>query len=221
MGAAPWATAANILDRVARIGPSPAAVGMAAQSHGLRIDVPHLDDLPNRRLDALQHVGVGRPGSEVDVGLHDQIPVAHIAGEVGRTAVPRSRVGVQVLGYLLVEPDEHGELLALCVALGNGQACPGGGPRRRWCSRRGSGVPRGTRPAGDWPMVTRSRSEKSLSLTHRSGNSWKVWTVKRIAVGIFRLLGPTEPFVLPGQLQELSVLQLEEARLLGPLPVRR
>ncbi len=49
-----------------QVGASAAAIGVAAQTDGVGVYVPHLDDLPDRRLDALQHVAVGasRHGSE-------------------------------------------------------------------------------------------------------------------------------------------------------------
>ena len=103
------------------VGPSPAAVGMPAEPRCRRVGITKLHDLPHGGLNALQHIGVGAPHPEVDVGLHDQIAVAHVAGEVGGVPVAGSRMEVEVLGILLVEPDQHGELLPLLVTVRDGQ----------------------------------------------------------------------------------------------------
>ena len=60
-----------------------------------------------------------RPRVEVDVGLHHEIPVAHVSGELRRRSVARRLVHVEILRVLLVEVDEHRQLLAGLIAVRN------------------------------------------------------------------------------------------------------
>ena len=92
---------------------------MQADVHG--VGIPHLYHSGHRCLDALLHVAVGGPGPEVDVGLHDQVTIAAVPGQVRSGAVNRPLVAMEVLRVLLVEIDQHREPLALPVAVGDAE----------------------------------------------------------------------------------------------------
>ena len=143
--------------------------------------------------------GMRASDPEVDVGLENQVPVAHILGEVQPVAEDGGGVEVQVLGVFLVEPHDHGELLPLLVAVGDSQ-----------------------RPLEPDPVVVRVLEEDAMApeelllLGVRGGDPLPLREVpvadpevgevpeglngEEVAIGSLRLLGAAELPVLPGEL---------------------
>ena len=92
-------------------------VGVTAQTNSFRVSVSKFDNLSDCSFYTLQHITVRTANPEVDIGLHQQVPITHVTGKVGLMSIRRSRMYVEILRVLLIEPHYHRKLLSFLIVV--------------------------------------------------------------------------------------------------------